>query len=219
IHRQGGPQHRGDPDPGARRVVARPQTRLRGPRQRDHHDIRATTRPAERRRGRRMIRVGQVMGAYGLDGAVKVMPLTDFKDRFDPGTSLLRYGSARNVAWSREGQPGIVVKLDGIDNRTMAELCRGRYLEAPDEEMRRREAGWSCHRQVVGLAAVTSSGQRLGVIAEVLERPANDVWVSREGSIEHLIPATRDAIVSVDLPAGQVVVADWLLNVEDAQDV
>ena len=166
-----------------------------------------------------MIRVGQVMGAYGLDGAVKVMPLTDFKDRFDPGTSLLLDGSARNVEWSREGQPGIVVKLDGIDNRTMAELFRGRYLEVPDEEMRPLEAGRFYHRQVVGLAAVTSSGQQLGVIAEVLERPANDVWVSRDGSIEHLIPATRDAIVSVDLPAGQVVVADWLLNVEDAQDV
>jgi 16S rRNA processing protein RimM len=166
-----------------------------------------------------MIRVGQVMGAYGLDGAVKVMPLTDFEDRFDPGASLLLDGCARNVEWSRQGQPGIVVKLDGIENRTMAELFRGRYLEVPDEDMRPLEAGRFYHRQVVGLAAVTSSGQRLGVIAEVLERPANDVWVSREGSIEHLIPATRDAIVSVDLPAGQVVVADWLLNVEDAQDV
>jgi 16S rRNA processing protein RimM len=166
-----------------------------------------------------MIRVGQVTGAYGLDGAVKVMPLTDFQDRFDPGASLLLDGCARNVEWSRESQPGLVVKLEGIDNRTMAELFRGRYLEVPDDDMRPLEAGRFYHRQVVGLAAVTSSGQRLGVIAEVLERPANDVWVSREGSIEHLIPATRDAIVDVDLPAGKVVVADWLLKVEDAQDV
>lgn len=165
-----------------------------------------------------MIRVGQVTGAYGLQGAVKVMPLTDFHDRFDPGASLLLDGCAHNVEWSREGQPGLVVKLDGIDNRTMAELFRGRYLEVPDDEIRSLEAGTFYHRQVVGLAAVTSSGRALGVIAEVLERPANDVWVSRDGSIEHLIPATRDAIVSVDLPAGQVVVADWLLNVEDAQD-
>ena len=166
-----------------------------------------------------MIRVGQVMGAYGLQGAVKVMPLTDFQDRFDPGASLLLDGCAHNVEWSREGQPGLVVKLGGIDNRTMAELFRGRYLEVPDDQVRSLEAGTFYHRQVVGLAAVTSSGRRLGVIAEVLERPANDVWVSRDGSIEHLIPATRDAIVSVDVPAGQVVVADWLLNVEDAQDV
>ena len=166
-----------------------------------------------------MIRVGQVMGAYGLDGAVKVMPLTDFRDRFDPGASMLLDGCARNVEWSRAGQPGLVVKLEGIDNRTMAELFRGRYLEVPDGEMRPLEAGKFYHRQVVGLAAITSSGRRLGVIQEVLERPANDVWVSREGSIEHLIPAIRDAILSVDLAAGQVVVADWLMNVDDAQDV
>ena len=75
-----------------------------------------------------MIRVGQVMGAYGVEGAVKVMPLTDFGDRFDPGTSLVLDGSARQVQWSREGQPGLVVKLQGIDNRTVAELFRGHYL-------------------------------------------------------------------------------------------
>jgi len=55
-------------------------------------------------------------------------------------------------------------------------------------------------------------------LAEVLERPANDVWVSREGTIEHLIPATRDAVVEVDLAGGRVVVQDWLLKSEDAKD-
>jgi 16S rRNA processing protein RimM len=165
-----------------------------------------------------MIRVGQVTGPYGLEGAVKVTPLTDFQDRFDPGAELVLDGCVHNVEWSRESQPGLVVKLKGIDNRTMAELFRGRYLEVPEAEMRTLEAGRFYHRQVVGLAAETSSGRRLGVIEEVLERPANDVWVSREGSIEHLIPATKDAIVTVDLSAGRVVVADWLLNVEDARE-
>lgn len=165
-----------------------------------------------------MIRVGQVTGAYGLDGAVKVLPLTDFQDRFDPGANLMLEGSNRTVEWSRDGHPGLVVKLQGIDNRTIADLFRGRYLEVPDEQMRTLEPGRFYHRQVVGLVAVTSSGTRLGVIEEVLERPANDVWISREGSVEHLIPATDDAITEVDLSGGRVVVADWLLNVEDAKD-
>ncbi|HET9783114.1 MAG TPA: ribosome maturation factor RimM [Candidatus Dormibacteraeota bacterium] len=165
-----------------------------------------------------MIRVGQVTGPYGLDGAVKVTPLTDFQDRFDPGARLMLDGSGHSVQWSREGHPGLVVKLDGIDNRTMAELFRGRYLEVPDEEMRPLEPGRFYHRQVVGLAVQTSSGQQLGVIAEILERPANDVWVSREGTIEHLIPATQDAIVNVDLSAGRVVVADWLMNIEEVRE-
>ncbi|TMG70253.1 MAG: 16S rRNA processing protein RimM [Chloroflexi bacterium] len=165
-----------------------------------------------------MIRVGQVVGAYGLDGAVKVTPLTDFQDRFDPGACLLLDGSEHNVEWSRQSQPGIVVKLKGIDNRTMAELFRGRYLEIADEQMRSLEAGRFYHRQVVGLAVFSKSGERLGVVAEVLERPANDVWVSREGTIEHLIPATKDAVVEVDIARGRIVVADWLLNIEDARE-
>jgi len=165
-----------------------------------------------------VIRVGQVTGAYGLEGAVKVMPLTDFGDRFDVGANLLLDGSAREVEWSREGQPGLVVKLRGIDNRTVAELFRGRYLEVPDEQVKALEPGRFYHHQVVGLAVVTSSGQKMGVVEEVLERPANDVWVSREGAVEHLIPATRDAVVEVDLPGGKVVVADWLLKTVDAKD-
>lgn len=165
-----------------------------------------------------MIRVGQVMGAYGLEGAVKVMPLTEFDDRFNPGAQLVLDGSSHQVQWSRAGQPGLVVKLDGIDNRTMAELFRGRYLEVPEEAMRSLEAGRFYHRQVVGLAAFTASGRALGVITEVLERPANDVWVSRDGSIEHLIPAVTDAVLEVNLDRGRIVVADWLLNQEDAKD-
>ena len=165
-----------------------------------------------------MIRVGQVTGAFGVTGAVKVTPLTDFMDRFDPGASLVLDGSPRVVEWSRESRPGLVVKLRGIENRTLAELHRGRYLEVPDEGMRPLEEGRFYHRQVIGLTVVTGSGARLGTVAEVLERPANDVWVSRDGSIEHLIPATKDAVLEVDLAGGKVVVADWLLNVEDARD-
>jgi 16S rRNA processing protein RimM len=163
-----------------------------------------------------MIRIGQVGGAYGLDGAVKVIPLTDFDDRFDTGATLLIDGAEREIEWSRPGHPGLVVKLRGIDNRTMADLIRGRYLELPEDAVRPLAEGRFYHHQVVGLAVLTSSGRQLGTIAEVLERPANDVWVSREGVVEHLIPATKDAVVEVDVARGRVVVADWLVQVEDA---
>jgi 16S rRNA processing protein RimM len=165
-----------------------------------------------------MIRVGQVGGAYGVEGAVKVIPLTDFEDRFSPGASMLLEGAEREVEWSRPGHPGLVVKLRGIDNRTMADLVRGHYLEVPEAEARPLAEGKFYHHQVVGLTVLTSSGQELGVIAEILERPANDVWVSRDGKVEHLIPATKDAVVQVDVDAGRVVVADWLVQVEDARD-
>ena len=161
-----------------------------------------------------MIRVGQVLGPFGTDGAVKVLPLTDFDERFNPGQRLLLGGVEREVVWSRERAPGLVVKLSGIDNRTLAEMHGGGYLEVA--EARPLPADSYYHHQLVGLEVRTASGYELGRIGDVLQRPANDVWIARKGTIEHLIPATRDAVVEVDLDKGRVVVADWLVEVEEA---
>jgi len=161
--------------------------------------------------------VGQVGAAFGLDGAVKVLPLTDFSDRFDRGALLLLDGAERRVEWSRQAGGGLVVKFAGIDNRTVAELYRGRYLELGEEAGRPAGEDRFYHHQLIGLEVVTASGRGLGRIEEVLEKPANDVWVSRDGADEHLIPATKDAVVTVDLDAGRIVVADWLLTVEEAR--
>ena len=163
-----------------------------------------------------MTRVGQVLTAYGVQGAVKVLPLTDFDDRFERGSTLILDGDARVVEWSRNAGGNLVVKLRGIDNRTMAELYRGRYLEVEADAARPLEDGRFYHHQLIGLAVETESGRDLGRIHEVLERPANDVWASRLDTVEFLIPATRDAVRRVDLDGGRVVVADWLLQVEDA---
>ena len=163
-----------------------------------------------------MIRVGQVVGAFGVDGAVKVLPLTDFDDRFRPGASLLVDGVTRHVEWSRDQPQGLVVKLTGLDNRTLAELHRGRYLEVPIDSVHRLPEGAWYHHQLVGLEVRTAAGRHVGEIAEVMERPANDVWVARAGNLESLIPATREAVLEVDLDNRRVTVADWLFEFEEA---
>ncbi len=164
-----------------------------------------------------MIRVGHITAAHGVDGAVKVESLTDFGDRFSRGATLCLEGTEHAVQWSRPATGGgVIVKLSGVDNRTVAELYRGRYLEVGEDAVRPPGEGRFYHHQLIGLAVATSSGTELGRIEEVLERPANDVWVAREGKVEHLIPATREAVLDVDLGAGRVLVADWLLDVEDA---
>jgi 16S rRNA processing protein RimM len=161
-----------------------------------------------------MIKVGQVVGAFGTDGAVKVLPLTDFGERFERGERLVLGGVEREVVWSRKRAPGFVVKLAGIDNRTLAEMHNGGYLEVV--EPKRLPDDRFYHHQLVGLDVRTHSGTRLGRIRDVLERPANDVWVATREDVEVLIPATRDAVIEVDVERGEVVVADWLLDVEDA---
>jgi 16S rRNA processing protein RimM len=157
-----------------------------------------------------------VVAAFGVAGAVKVYPLTDFSDRFAPGARLWLAGNEHAVEWSRKRPGGVVVKLEGIDSRSVAEVHRGAYLEVVESQLRDLPEDHFYHRQLVGLEVETASGHRVGRIAEVLERPANDVWVAIGGGSEQLIPATKDAVLEVDLDSQRVVVADWLLHVEDA---
>jgi 16S rRNA processing protein RimM len=163
-----------------------------------------------------VVRVGQIIGAFGIQGAVKVSPLTDFEDRFAPGSGLVLEGERRRVEWSRPRAPVVVVKLAGLDTRTVAEMLRGRYLEITDEEVHQLPAGSWYHHELVGLEVATAGGRDLGRLVQVLERPANDVWVAERDGVEQLIPATRDAVLEVDMEHGRVIVADWLLEVEEA---
>ena len=163
-----------------------------------------------------MVKVGQVVGAFGIEGAVKVLALTDFEDRFEPGAQLLLGGATRRVEWSRKRPAGFVVKFSELDDRTLAETYRGSYLEVADDDVRSLPVGRWYHHQLIGLKVATEGGEELGTLTSVLERPANDVWVVGQDSIEHLVPATHDAVVDVDLEAGRVTVADWLLRIEEA---
>lgn len=163
-----------------------------------------------------MIKVGRITGAHGLDGAVKVFPLTDFADRFDPGATIVVGGAPLRVEWSRKGHPGLVMKFEGMSDRALAELHRGQYLEVGDAEARPPAEGQFFHNQVIGLQVETRGGVALGKVEEILTKPANDVWVVRLGSAEQLIPAVADAIVEVDLQRGRVVVADWIIEVAEA---
>jgi len=163
-----------------------------------------------------VVRVGRVVGAFGIAGAVKVRSLTDFPSRFAPGSELFLDGAGHRVEWSRDQPTGLVVKLAGVDTRTEAQNRRGRYLEVPDEALQPLPAGRWYHHQLVGLAVASEGGRDLGTLVDVVPRPANDVWVARRGGDEVLIPVIADAVLRVDLDAGTVTVADWLLDVEEA---
>jgi 16S rRNA processing protein RimM len=172
-----------------------------------------------------MIRVGQVSGVFGIRGAVKVYPLTEFDDRFDAGNELHVRGVAHTVEWRQRAAGALVLKLSGLDDRTAAEGLRGTYVEVPEEDRRPLGAGAWYVDQLLGLRVRAESGRPLGRLEEVLERPANDVWVvrgerpsagDRPAVVETLVPATREAILSVDVAAGEIMIADWLLDDEEA---
>ncbi|HBK86959.1 MAG TPA: 16S rRNA processing protein RimM, partial [Firmicutes bacterium] len=61
--------------------------------------------------------------------------------------------------------------------------------------------------QIVGLQAETESGEVLGLVEEVLQPGANDVYVVRDSTgREFLIPAIKQVVLKVDLEKQRIII-------------
>lgn len=163
---------------------------------------------ADRQASDELVAVGRITRAHGVHGEVSVLPLTEVTERFAPGSSLLLEDEDRRliVASSRPNRDRVLVRFEGIADRTEAEKLRDRVLLAEAATSPPLESGTFWVHEVVGLEVVTEDGRSLGRIREVLLNPANDVWVADADGREVLIPAIRDVVREVDLEAGRIVI-------------
>jgi len=67
------------------------------------------------------LRIGRVLKAHGVKGAVRIELLTDFPDRFAPGREVRVAGRRLTVARSEELEGSMLVTFAGIDDRNAAE--------------------------------------------------------------------------------------------------
>ena len=153
------------------------------------------------------IAVGRIKGSWGLRGDLVIESLTDFPDRFSPGSVLNLDGRPARVESSRATRRGFVVKLDLVSDRTEADSHLGKLVTVPGDDVRPLPDGSYYQYQIVGLGVWTVDGEPLGQVKEVLSTGSNDVYVvSRTDGGEVLIPALESVVVEVDVDGGKMVV-------------
>lgn len=153
------------------------------------------------------ISVGVVSGAHGIKGELKVLPTTDEPGRFRllksisleyPANTLKEYP----VQAVRFQKSAVLLKLDGIDNRTNAEQLKGLELKIPRDSCLKLPEDHYYYFQLIGLLVYSVDGEYLGKLTDVMEMPANDVYIIKDAANEFLIPAIKDVIKAVDLENG-----------------
>jgi 16S rRNA processing protein RimM len=153
------------------------------------------------------LRIGRVLKAHGIKGALRVELLTDFPDRFAPGSDVVVAGRPMRVARSEELVGSMLVTFEGINDRTAAEPLAGAYVTVPLADARALPGDRYYHFQLVGLTVFdTRQARQLGRVAEVLTYPANDVLRVTDGDHEVLIPMIRSVVRSIAPDEGKITV-------------
>lgn len=165
---------------------------------------------------RTQLRVGRLVKAHGLKGALKLELYTDDPDgRFVPGASFTVqvpeaspwHGKSVTVREFRWMNSHPVVFLDDVTDRDAAEtLVKAILWIDQDGDAVAEDDAWFDH-QLVGLD-VFRDGERVGRIARVDHFPAQDLLiVQRDGEeAEILVPFVKAIVPEVDVAAGRVIV-------------
>jgi 16S rRNA processing protein RimM len=100
-----------------------------------------------------------------------------------------------------------LLHVEACSDREAAEAFRGAEVRLRLEEAAPLPEGRFYRWQVIGLQVVTEEGRALGVVREILETGANDVYiVAPESGRELLLPAITSVVRQIDLEGGKMVV-------------
>lgn len=159
------------------------------------------------------IAIGEITAPQGLQGEVRVRPLSDVPERLARLTAVhvRRPGEPPRRLGIRSARPHgriWVMRLDGVDEREQAEALRGAELCLRRGELEALPAGSYYVFQLIGLDVFDTAGEALGTLEEVLPTGANDVYVvGRPRGKPLLIPAIRECVREVDLERRRMVVS------------
>lgn len=152
------------------------------------------------------LEAGKIVAAHGIRGELKINPTCDSAEFLRDIGRFYIDGKLVLPQSIRVHKKALLVKLEGIDTIDAAQPLIGKtvYFDRDDAPL---PSGRYFICDLIGLKVFDITENRvIGVISEVLQPPANDVYVVREGSEEHLIPAAGDFIVGVDLEKGVITV-------------
>lgn len=148
--------------------------------------------------------VGEVLKPWGYRGEVKIKILTDYPNRLVKHTTLYLGTAARafQVERARLHSGYALLKFVGYDTDMSVAKLRGELVQIPVEEAANLKKGQYFHHEIIGLNVLTTAQEPLGVVAEILETGANDVYLVRTAQgKEILLPAIKSVIKKIDLDA------------------
>jgi len=155
-----------------------------------------------------LLAVGRVLRPHGVRGELVLEVLTEFPERLAENETVYlgEAGAPRTLQRVRFSRGRLLVQLEGCLTLEAAEALRGQLVQIRESQAAPLPPGHYYQHQIIGLEAVTDTGEVLGQVTEILETGANDVYVVAGAAGEVLLPALRSVVLQIDLEAHRMLV-------------
>lgn len=148
--------------------------------------------------------VGVISSTHGVRGEVKVFPTTDDVKRFKKLKEVILDTGKEDIILTIEGvkffKQFAILKFKDYNNINDIEKYKGKSLYVERANAVRLQKDEYFIADLMGCKVVDEDEKPLGVLKEVLETGANDVYIvtSPEGK-ELLFPAIKECVLKVDV--------------------
>lgn len=155
--------------------------------------------------------VGKIVNTQGLQGAMRVMSVTDFaEERFKKGSILALFDKKEHfvmnveIASHRKMKNFDIVKFKGMYHINDIEKYRDFTLKVAEQDLSDLDEGEFYYHEIIGLN-VYEQDILIGTIKEILQPGANDVWVvKRKGKRDLLLPYIPPVVLNIDFENSRV---------------
>jgi 16S rRNA processing protein RimM len=160
-----------------------------------------------------LVAVGEVLRPYGLEGEVRVRPLTDRpEERFRALEACVLWDpesdgrQACRIASSRFEGDTVLVRLHGVASPEAARALRGRLLAVERDEAFPAPQGHFYPWQLEGARVETPDGRVVGRFLRVEPGTGQDLWVIAADGRERLVPAVSEIVTEVSVAERRIVI-------------
>jgi len=163
--------------------------------------------------------IGEITKPFGLNGGLKIRPLTEDPDRFRRLAEAVLEASdgtrqVCTIADIRTDRDSVVLFCREIDKVEQAKRFVGGTIRIPRSEAIPLPKDTYFQHDLLGLRVYLEDGRYLGEIREIWPTGSNDVLVVRDGERERLIPAIKSLVVEVNLQEKRMVLR-WMEGLLD----
>ena len=152
------------------------------------------------------IEAGRITSTHGVHGEVKIEVWLDTPEDLKHYRRVFIDGQEKKLLSVRQQNRFVIVKLHQIDDINAAQPLKGKTVYIAREDAPLPPGGYFL-QDLLDAKVVLEDGSPVGVLTEILERPANNVYVVTDpDGKEILIPVVPAFIIRADAENGIVTV-------------